>query len=84
MGQPSTFRQSLSVRRYSRFNSSRFKDKVTEDLASVKSQYAIPEKLATCHTAIAVSIVLLILLVGLPLTIRKYNWFGLRDIIRVE
>jgi uncharacterized membrane protein YdjX (TVP38/TMEM64 family) len=33
---------------------------------------------------IVLSIMFLILLVGLPWGIRRYNWFGLRDTVRME
>ena len=36
------------------------------------------------RAAIALSIIFVLLLVLLPWGIRRYNWFGLRDIIRIE
>ena len=33
---------------------------------------------------IALLVIFLILLIGLPWGIRRYNWFGLQDIIRIE
>ena len=33
---------------------------------------------------IALASIFLIVLVGLPWGIKRYNWFGMRDIIRIE
>lgn len=36
------------------------------------------------RAAIALSLLFIVLLVLLPWGIRRYNWFGLRDIVRIE
>jgi uncharacterized membrane protein YdjX (TVP38/TMEM64 family) len=46
--------------------------------------YAGQSLTTTVPQAMGVGVLLLILLVGLPWAAHRYNWFGFRDIIRVE